>query len=69
MPERIYLNRVPGEERIHVEITATETPALLEDLALLQGPVSPAMNVLVCLLDHAEGVFADAIARGEERQS
>lgn len=31
--ERIYINRRPGEHRIHVEIGATEISDLLKDLA------------------------------------
>lgn len=34
MPERVYMNRIPGEERIHVEIRAEEIPGILKDLAL-----------------------------------
>lgn len=33
MPERIYINRRPGDERIHIEIDAREIPDLLADLA------------------------------------
>ncbi|MEY9937324.1 hypothetical protein [Streptacidiphilus sp. MAP5-3] len=29
MPERVYMNRRPGEECIHIEITPAEIPALL----------------------------------------
>ncbi|MCZ7413128.1 hypothetical protein [Streptomyces sp. WMMC897] len=32
MPERIYMNRVPGDERIHLEIPAQEIADLLDDL-------------------------------------
>lgn len=31
MPERIYMNRIVGEERIHVEIPANEIADLLDD--------------------------------------
>ncbi|MGW7597280.1 hypothetical protein [Streptomyces antimycoticus] len=31
--ERIYINRRPGEHRIHIEIDATEISDLLKDLA------------------------------------
>ncbi|RIH58137.1 hypothetical protein D3C59_37100, partial [Streptomyces sp. SHP22-7] len=30
--DRIYINRRPGEYRIHIEIEASEIPDLLEDL-------------------------------------
>ena len=33
MPERIYLNRRPGDERIHIEIPDNEIADLLDDLA------------------------------------
>lgn len=33
MPERVYLNRRSGEERIHVEIDASEIADILEDFA------------------------------------
>ena len=33
MPERVYMNRVPGEERIHVEFLRGEIPTVLADLA------------------------------------
>lgn len=31
MPERIYINRRPGEERIHIEIPANEIADILDD--------------------------------------
>jgi hypothetical protein len=67
MPERVHMNRIPGEERIHVEILAAEIPDLLADLARLHGPVSPATNQFVCLLDQAESQLADAVARSKEQ--
>ncbi|MFD7428433.1 hypothetical protein ACFV6Z_15495 [Streptomyces sp. NPDC059818] len=30
--DRIYMNRVPGSERIHIEIAASEVADLLDDL-------------------------------------
>lgn len=30
--ERVYMNRIPGEERIHVEFTAEDIEAILRDL-------------------------------------
>ncbi|WP_331729023.1 hypothetical protein OG693_39225 (plasmid) [Streptomyces sp. NBC_01259] len=32
MPERIYINRIPGDERIHVEIPRADVADLLADL-------------------------------------
>jgi hypothetical protein len=32
VPEQVYLNRIRGEQRVHVEITAQEIPVLLADI-------------------------------------
>lgn len=46
--ERVYMNRISGEERIHVELTAEEIDAVLRDLP--QVGISPAMQRLYHLL-------------------
>lgn len=58
MPERIYMNRRPGEERIHVEISAAELPDILNDLAHLPDDVSAATLVLHGILASSRLTFA-----------
>ncbi len=58
MPERVYVNRIPGEERIHVEILAAEIPALLEDLEESSIGVNPATVTLIRILRDSARRFA-----------
>jgi hypothetical protein len=53
MPERVYMNRITGEERIHVEITAAEIDGLLEDLAEASLGRTSAGEALYRLLEEA----------------
>lgn len=49
MPERVYMNRRSGEERIHVELTRAE---IREMLARPAGPEARAFWGLVATADH-----------------
>ena len=49
MPDRVYMNRIPGEERIHVEITRNE---IREMLARPAGDASRAFWGLLATADH-----------------
>lgn len=61
MPERVYMNRIPGEERIHVEITAADIPLLLEDLAESSLGLNAPTAALVDVLQEAQRRFAAAV--------
>ncbi|MDK1473657.1 hypothetical protein QNO07_09515 [Streptomyces sp. 549] len=50
MPERIYTNRRPGEERIHLEIPAHEIADVLDDWAPPGGDAFDATKRLHALL-------------------
>lgn len=63
MPERVYMNRIPGEERIHVEIPAAEIPALLEDLGGLYFHVNPVTAELIRILQETQHRFAAASSK------
>lgn len=54
MPERVYLNRIPGQQRIHIEITAGELPALLWDLAVRPGASSTTLALLRLLQEASD---------------
>ncbi|MFJ3923051.1 hypothetical protein [Streptomyces sp. NPDC090022] len=49
MPDRVYMNRIPGEERIHVEISRDE---IREMLARPAGDASRAFWGLLATADH-----------------
>lgn len=49
MPDRIYMNRRPGEERIHIELTRDE---IREMLARPASPASRAFWGLLATADH-----------------
>ncbi len=49
MPDRIYMNRIPGEERIHVEITRAE---IREMLARPAGEAGRAFWGMLATADH-----------------
>ncbi|MGW5003300.1 hypothetical protein ACWEP8_37230 [Streptomyces hydrogenans] len=53
MTERVYMNRRPGEERIHVEIDAAELPDLLAD----QGTTTTAGQAMARILAEAARVL------------
>jgi len=57
VPERVYMNRIPGEERIHVEILAADIPLLLEDLEETSLGVNAPTAALVQLLREAQARF------------
>jgi hypothetical protein len=54
MPERVYMNRIPGEERIHIEFRADEIAAVLEDLDESSLGRSPETEMLRQLLAEAQ---------------
>lgn len=58
MPERVYLNRIPGQERLHIEITADELPALLWDLAVRPGASSTTLTLLRLLQEASDTLGA-----------
>lgn len=60
MPERVYMNRRPGEFRIHVEITDAEIPDLLEDLYESSLGRNPATEKLRLILEQAAKAFTKA---------
>lgn len=54
MPERVYMNKIPAEARVHVELTASDLASILTDLVV--PPVaSPQTRALMHILldDHA----------------
>lgn len=55
MPERIYMNRRTGEERIHIEITRAEITEMLDK------PTAPACRRFWELLAEAETEFDQAV--------
>lgn len=59
MPERVYMNRRPGEFAIHVEITDEEIPDLLEDLYESSLGRNPATEKLRLILERAAEVFTN----------
>jgi hypothetical protein len=63
MPERVYMNRIPGEERIHVEIRADEIDAIMRDLKLAVD-AEPAAVEFYRLLDAARFEFRRASGGG-----
>lgn len=60
MPERVYMNRRPGEFSIHVEITAEEISDLLEDLYESSLGRNPATEKLRLILESAATAFETA---------
>lgn len=58
MPSRIYRNRIPGEQRIHVELTAHDILDLLDDD--LRAPRFAAGRQLLRILNEAADVFGVA---------
>jgi hypothetical protein len=59
--ERIYMNRVPGTERIHVEITVNEIADLLDDFTP-DADAFEATKTLHRILTDAYRVFAPELA-------
>jgi hypothetical protein len=57
MPERVYMNRVPGEERIHIEFRVGEIAAVLEDLDESSLGRNPETETLRRLLEQAQRQF------------
>lgn len=57
MPERVYMNRILGEERIHVEFAAGEIDGILEDLAESSLGRAPAGEALYRILEEAAVAF------------
>jgi hypothetical protein len=57
MPERVYMNRIPGQERIHVAFLAAEIPDLLEDLYESSLGRNPATETLRLILENAREQF------------
>ncbi|MBP5926674.1 hypothetical protein F3K32_42465 [Streptomyces sp. LBUM 1483] len=63
--DRIYMNRVPGSERIHIEIAENEIADLLDDFA--PGPDAfEATKKLHRILVDAYRVFAPQLAPPSE---
>ncbi|MFJ1993039.1 hypothetical protein [Streptomyces asiaticus] len=61
--DRIYMNRIPGSERIHIEIDASEIADLLDDFT----PASDAFEAtkkLHRILIEALHVFSPELAEG-----
>ncbi|MGW0032990.1 hypothetical protein ACWDXD_24635 [Streptomyces sp. NPDC003314] len=63
--ERIYMNRIPGQERIHVEISENEISDLLDDLKEISGAFA-ATRQFREILQAAEYAISPTIA--EERR-
>jgi hypothetical protein len=57
MPERVYMNQIPGEERIHLEITAGEIDGILEDLNESSLGRTPEAESLRLILEEAATAF------------
>lgn len=57
MPERVYINSIPGQQRIHVAILANEIPDLLEDLYESSLGRNPATETLRLILESARERF------------
>ena len=61
--DRIYMNRIDGQRRIHIEITDSEVSDLLEDLQ--PDPEHyDSTNAFLALLDAAEETFSPVVAEG-----
>jgi hypothetical protein len=58
VPERIYLNRRAGEERIHVELTEAEIADILDDFPKPGSDAFEATKDLHRILRAASKVFA-----------
>lgn len=63
MPTRIHMNRIPGEQRIHVELTAHDINDILDDLRDLGEAKLPATRALVAILDESADIFGIAATR------
>jgi hypothetical protein len=61
VPERVYTNRRPGEQRVHIEVTAEEIGELLQDLVLRPGAGDAALK-LITILDEASGIFGGSFS-------
>jgi hypothetical protein len=59
--DRIYMNRIPGSERIHVEIAVNEIADLLDDFTPADDAFE-ATKTLHRILTDAYRVFAPALA-------
>jgi hypothetical protein len=51
MPERVYTNRIPGQERIHIELTPQEIHHVLSDFVLRPNASADTMALLRVLVD------------------
>lgn len=58
--DRIYINRIPGSERIHVEISSSEVADLLDDLPAEDPEWFDATKKLRALLVQAHADFGQA---------
>ncbi|MFF8409011.1 hypothetical protein [Streptomyces omiyaensis] len=61
--DRIYMNRIDGQRRIHVEILDNEISDLLDDLTTGPGPFA-ATHVFLDVLRVAEETFSPVVAEG-----
>ncbi|MGO1025644.1 hypothetical protein ACTOXX_34275 [Streptomyces rubiginosohelvolus] len=61
--DRIYMNRVPGSERIHIEIASNEVADLLDDLPAEDPEWFDATKKLRAILAQANDAFAEARTR------
>ncbi|MEU2799029.1 hypothetical protein [Streptomyces sp. NPDC007117] len=57
---RIYMNRIPGSERIHIEVASNEVADLLDDLPDENPEWFDATKQLRAILVKANDAFADA---------
>lgn len=57
--DRVYVNRLPGQRRIHIEIKPNETADLLADLAEDTPYDHPTTDTLVELLTAAHALFVE----------
>ncbi|MFJ6143096.1 hypothetical protein ACIQH7_05825 [Streptomyces anulatus] len=61
--DRIYMNRIPGSERIHIEIASNEIADLLDDLPDENPEWFDATKKLRAILAQANEAFGEARVR------
>ncbi|MFE3123711.1 hypothetical protein ACFXHD_09850 [Streptomyces hydrogenans] len=61
--DRIYMSRIDGQRRIHVEITDSEVSDLLEDLRPVPEHYD-STRAFLAVLDAAEEIFSPVVAEG-----
>lgn len=64
--DRIYMNRIPGSERIHIEIAVNKIADLLDDFTPADDAYEATKNLHRILTD-AYRVFAPELAPPSER--